>query len=68
MVKNIQPQQKSGLNLKEHPDKRNKKNYKIKENDSSRRNTKDGELKPINKISENIHTEPAEEQQFEDNN
>lgn len=65
MDKNIQSQQKKDLNQKEQQDKRHKRNYKIKETDSSEENTKDGDLKLTNKISKNIHMKPAEEQQFE---
>jgi len=65
MDKNIQPPQKSVLNLKEQPDKRNKGNYKTKEADLTEVNTNDGDLKPTNEISKNIHIKPAEEQQFE---
>ena len=65
MDKNIQSQQKKDLNQKEQQDKRHKRNYKIKETDSSEENTKDGDLKLTNKISNNIHMKPAEEQQFE---
>jgi hypothetical protein len=65
MDKNIQPQQKEDLNHKEHPEKRDKRNYKTNEVDSSEENTKDGDLKPTNNISVNIHIKPAEEQQFE---
>lgn len=65
MDKNIQSQQKKDLNQKEQQDKRHKRNYKIKETDSSEENTKDGDLKLTNKISKNIHMKPAKEQQFE---
>ena len=65
MDKNIQSQQKKDLNQKEQPDKRHKRNYKIKETDWSEDNTKDGDLKLTNKISNNIHMKLAEEQQFE---
>ena len=65
MDKNIQSQQKKDLNQKEQQDKRHKRNYKIKETDSSEENTKDVDLKLTNKISKNIHMKPAEEQQFE---
>ena len=65
MDKNIQSQQKKDLNQKEQQDKRHKRNYKIKETGSSEENTKDGDLKLTNKISNNIHMKPAEEQQFE---
>lgn len=65
MDKNIQSQQKKDLNQEEQQDKRHKRNYKIKETDSSEENTKDGDLKLTNKISKNIHMKPAKEQQFE---
>jgi len=65
MDKNIHPEQLPNLNQEEHTDKPGKRNYKTKEIDSSEENTKDADLKPSNKISENIHTKPAEEQQFE---
>jgi hypothetical protein len=62
--KNVRPEQESDLNQKEHLDKRNDK---TKETDSTERSTKQGDLNPTNKISENIHILPAEEQQFEGN-
>ncbi|MDZ4793270.1 MAG: hypothetical protein SGI83_03245 [Bacteroidota bacterium] len=65
MNKNMQPQKESDLNKKEHPYTQDKRNYKKKEADSSEKNTKDGDLKLTKKISQNIHTKPAEEQQFE---
>jgi len=61
--KNIQPEQESDLNQKDH--KQDKRNYRTKECISTERDMKEGDLKPTNKISENIHTKPAEEQQFE---
>ena len=62
--KNVQPEQESDLNQKGHSDKRNDK---TKETDFTEPSSKHGDLKPTNKISENIHTLPAEEQQFEGN-
>ena len=38
---------------------------KIKEAELAKTNDHDEDLKPTNKISENIHVKPAEEQQFE---
>lgn len=60
--KNIQPEQEATFNQEE--DKLDKENNKT-EADSYKENTNDGYLKPTKKISENIHTKPAEEQQFE---
>lgn len=64
-AKNIQQQQATDLKENERLDKLNKKNSKTKETDSTQANTKEGALKPTHKISENIHAEPAEEQQLE---
>jgi len=63
--KNIKPHQLFVLNEKEQI--RDKSNYKTKETESIEKEMKDGDLNPTNKISENIHTKPAEEQQFENN-
>jgi len=63
--KNIIPDQGSDLNQKEQ--KRDKVNPQTKEPDLTERDMKDGDLKPTNKISKNVHTKPAEEQQLEDN-
>jgi len=59
--KNIQPDQKSGLEQDEH----DKGDRKINKADLPVLNTKDRDLKPTNKISEDIHIKPADEQQFE---
>ena len=63
--KNIQLTQEPDLNQKDHT--RAKSNPKTTENDSTEMETKEGDLKPTKKISENIHTKPADEQQFESN-
>jgi len=42
-----------------------KSHDKTKDMDLPEEDTKDGDLKPTNKISENIHIKPADEQQFE---
>ena len=62
-IKNIQPEQEAHLDKKKHEG--DEANYKTKEADSPELNTKDEDLKPTSKIPENIHTKPAEEQQFE---
>jgi len=64
-AKNIQQEQATDVKENERLDKLNKKNYKTKEADTTEANTKEGALKPTHKISKNIHVEPAEEQQFE---
>jgi|GEM_PF-1773610 len=56
--KNIQSEQAPDLNQEDH----NKRNYKTKDADSPVVNTKDGDLKPTNSISENIHAMPADGQ------
>lgn len=64
--KKIIPDQEPDLNQKEQ--KRDKDILQTKETDLTERAVKDGDLKPTNKISKNVHTKPAEEQQLEDNN
>ncbi len=61
--KDTQSEQASNLNKKRN--KAEKGNDKVKNIDSVETNTEDLKLK--NKISVNIHTKPAEEQQFENN-
>lgn len=63
--KKIIPDQEPDLNQKEQ--KRDKDILQTKETDLTERAVKDGDLKPTNKISKNVHTKPAEEQQLEDN-
>lgn len=65
MDKNIQSKQESDLNKKEHTEKQDKRNCNKKEEVSYEENTEDEVLKETQKISENIHDKPAEEQQFE---
>ena len=63
--KKIIPDQEPDLNQKEQM--RDKDILQTKETDLTERAVKDGDLKPTNKISKNVHTKPAEEQQLEDN-
>lgn len=64
-LNNIKQEPASKSNEKELRDKLIKRNYKTGEANTSEENAKEGDLNPTNKISKNIHTEPAEEQQFE---
>ncbi len=59
--KNIQPDQNADVDQKEH----DKGDRKINKADLPVLNTKDRALNPTDKISEDIHIKPAEEQQFE---
>jgi hypothetical protein len=68
MDKNIQPQDKVGLNKKEHSDKRTEINSTVKKVDLYNEDKKNSDLKPTNEITKNIHIKPADEQMFEDNN
>ena len=58
-------QSEQAFNLNKKRNKAEKGNDKVKNIDSVETNTEDLKLK--NKISVNIHTKPAEEQQFENN-
>lgn len=63
--KKIITDQEPDLNQKEQ--KRDKDILQTKETDLTERAVEDGDLKPTNIISKNVHIKPAEEQQFEDN-
>jgi len=63
--KKIITDQEPDLNQKEQ--KRDKDILQTKETDLTERAVEDGDLKPTNKIFKNVHSKPAEEQQFEDN-
>jgi len=68
MDKNVQPQDKVDVNKKEHLDSRTEINSTENETDLYNEDKKKGDFKPTNKITENIHIKPADEQMFEDNN
>jgi hypothetical protein len=63
--KNTQPEKEAKINQIKH--NQFKRNYTIKENETLETVTKDADLKPTIDISKNVHTTPAEEQQFENN-
>ena len=68
MDKNVQPQDKIDVNKKEHSDRRTEMNSTENETDLYNEDKKNGDFKPTNKITKNIHIKPADEQMFEDNN
>ena len=68
MDKNVQPQDKVDVNKKEHSDRRNEMNSTENETDTYNEDKKKSDYYPTNKITENIHIKPADEQMFEDNN
>ncbi len=64
--KNLVPGKKSELDQKER--EQNAADYKPTESIAPDTDNKEGDLKPSTKISGNIHVEPADEQQFENEN